>query len=64
MDKPISILRADFINDFRSLINNSNLSPYIIEPILDKALQDLRVLIAQQYEQDLKEYKKSEDNEK
>ncbi len=56
MDKPISILRADFINDFRSLINESNLSPYIIEPILDKALQDIRSLINQQYEHDLKIY--------
>ena len=56
MDKPISILRADFINDFRSLINDSNLSPYIIEPILDKALQDVRNLINQQYEHDLKIY--------
>lgn len=56
IQKPMSIARADFINGLVDLINNSDLPPYVIEPILKDVAYEVGVKIKEQLEQDKEEY--------
>ena len=55
--KPISLVRADFISALTNLVNNSNLPPFIIEPILKDLYSDIHILSQKQLENDTKYYK-------
>lgn len=56
MQKPITVARAEFISDMASLINNSGLPPFIIEPVLKDMLHDVRIMAQKQLEQDTARY--------
>lgn len=56
IQKPISVMRVEFISDLVNLINNAELPSYVIEPILKNALDDVRVLMNKQYNQENAEY--------
>lgn len=67
IQKPITVVRAEFISEMTSLINNSGLPPFIIEPILKDVLYDVRIMSQKQLEQDTAHYNemlaKSDGNE-
>lgn len=67
IQKPITIARAEFVSDMTSLINNSGLPPFIIEPILKDMLYDVKLMTQRQLEQDTARYNemiaKSDNNE-
>lgn len=54
--KPVTILREDFINDLVSLIKNSGLPFFILEPILRDAHTDIAKLAQKQLEKDKQDY--------
>lgn len=54
--KPITVARAEFINSLTTLINESGLPPFIIEPVLKDMLYDVRVMAQRQLEQDTQRY--------
>lgn len=56
IQKPITVARAEFISSLTSLINNSGMPPFIIEPILKDMLNDVRIMSQRQLEQDTKRY--------
>lgn len=56
VQKPITVARAEFISGITSLINESGLPPFIIEPILKDMLYDVRVMAQRQLEQDTQRY--------
>lgn len=56
IQKPITVARAEFIAGMTSLINNSGLPPFIIEPIMKDMLYDVRVMAQKQLEQDTARY--------
>lgn len=57
IQKPLSVLRAEFIGSLTELINNSALPPFIIEPILKDMYSDVRLLSQKQFEAESKRYK-------
>lgn len=57
VQKPITVARAEFISSMTSLINNSGLPPFIIEPIMKDMLYDVRVMAQKQLEQDTARYR-------
>lgn len=69
MEKPLLLVREEFMADLADLINQSRLPFIIIEPILEKFLENTRSGIQHQlsdekrkYENYLKEKEKSEGN--
>ena len=56
MNKPITVVRHDFINALTALINDSQLPPFILEPILKDFYADIHVIAQQQLENDMKQY--------
>ena len=56
MDKPISLIRNELIENLASVINNSGLSPCVIEPILESLLNETRFTMQKQYEVEKKQY--------
>lgn len=59
MDKPISLKIKDFKNDAVSLVNNSGLPLFVIEPILKDVLSAVQTKLEQEYLQDKAIYEKS-----
>ena len=57
--KPLTIIRAEFINNLVKLINESNLPAFIIEPIFKDMLNDIHTAAEVQYEQDKQQYEQS-----
>lgn len=56
IQKPITVARAEFIENLTSLINTSGLPSFMIEPILKDFLSDIRLMAQQQLETDRKRY--------
>lgn len=59
MEKPILLIREDFTNNMLNLIAESKLPLVIIEPILDRLLNETRIGLQKQYEKEKAEYEKS-----
>lgn len=59
MNKPITVAHEDFKQELASLINNSGLPAFMIEPILKDYLNEIRIIIKNQYQIDKTEYEKS-----
>lgn len=59
IQKPITIVRSEFITNMTNLINGSMLPPFIIEPILRDMYNDIHILAQKQYENDVQEYQKA-----
>lgn len=54
--KPITVARSEFIGNLTTLINESGLPPFIIEPILKDMLYDVRVMAQRQLDKDMQTY--------
>lgn len=56
IEKPIMIMRQDFIDALSNNINNCNLPLFIIEPILKDIYLEVKSLLQKQYEFEKAEY--------
>lgn len=56
VQKPVTVARHEFIQDLTSIINNSGLPPFIIEPILKDMHRDVMVAAQRQLEHEMKAY--------
>ena len=59
MNKPITVAYEEFKQQLADLINNSGLPIFMIEPILQNYLTEVRALIKRQYEMDRSSYEAS-----
>lgn len=59
MNKPMSLIREEVKKELADTINNSNLPPFIIEPILQDFLREVHVAVVKQYENDKTMYERS-----
>lgn len=64
MNKPSTIIYEEFKQNLASLINNSGLPAFIIEPVLQSYLNETRAIMQRQYQADKAEYEKSLAEEK
>ena len=58
IEKPISVLRVEFIDALLFLVNNSELPPYVMEPILRDALMEVSRLTKEQFHNEQQEYQR------
>lgn len=56
INKPITLIRSEFISNLTNSINNSSLPAFVLEPILRDFYNEVRVLAQQQLEEDRKNY--------
>ena len=56
MEKPITIIRAEFVDNMANLINNSMLPPFVIESILKDMYLETKAVAQKQYEYDKLQY--------
>lgn len=59
MNKPVSLIREEVKSELADTINNSNLPPFVIEPILQDLLREVHVAVVRQYENDKAMYERS-----
>lgn len=57
-EKPITLMREDFINDIVDLCNNSGLPFFMIEDIMKNLVREIHAAAQQQLEEDRKKYQK------
>lgn len=55
--KPITVARSEFINSLTTLINESGLPPFVIEPVLKDMLYDVRMMAQRQLDKDMQAYR-------
>ena len=58
MEKPILLVREEFTRNLLDLINKSKLPLILIEPILQKLLEDTRIGLQKQYKKEKEDYEK------
>lgn len=61
VNKPVSIIQADFISDLTELINKSSLPAFIIEPILKDTYNEVRAIAQRQLVEDRTAYQEALD---
>ena len=54
--KPITLIRQEFVDALVEEINNCQLPMFVIEPILQDLLDQVRVMAQKQYEADKSQY--------
>lgn len=59
MNKPVSMIYEEFKQELADLINNSNLPVFVIEPILQNYLIEIKEVAKKQYYIDKAQYEKS-----
>lgn len=59
MNKPIIVVYEEFKQQLADLINNSGLPVFMIEPILQNYLSEVRILVKRQYESDKAQYEEA-----
>ena len=59
INKPITILREEFVTSMVSLINNSGLPLFYVEPILRDMLMDVNTAVKKQYEMEKAQYEQA-----
>ena len=59
MNKPITMVYEEFKQQLADLINNSGLPVFVIEPILQSYLSEVRTLVKRQYEYDKAQYEEA-----
>lgn len=59
IQKPITVVREEFITSLTDMINNSCLPPFILEPIFKDMYSDIHKMARKQYELDLEKYNKA-----
>lgn len=60
MDKPITVARVEFIDKLVELVNNSGLPSFVIMPVLDDALREMKRITDEQYRNDFIEWNESQ----
>ena len=58
MGKPATLLQREFKEKIIESINNSSLPAFVLIPILEHALEELKAVDEAQYKADLAEYEK------
>lgn len=58
IEKPITVIRQEFIDTISNAINNSSLPLFIVEPILKDIYLEVKSLSQKQYELEKAEYEK------
>lgn len=56
IEKPIMMVRQDFINTISNEINNCGLPLFVVEPILRDIYLEVKSLLQKQYEAEVAEY--------
>ena len=56
LEKPITLVREDFINSIVDLCNDSGLPFFMIEDIMKDLIQKIHIAAQQQLEEDKKRY--------
>lgn len=54
--KPITLIRQEFVDTLVEEINNCQLPMFVIEPILQDLLDQVKVMVQKQYEADKAQY--------
>lgn len=54
--KPITLIRQEFVDTLVDEINNCQLPMFVIEPILQDLLDQVKVMVQKQYEADKAQY--------
>lgn len=54
--KPITLIRQEFVDTLVEEINNCQLPMFVIEPILQDLLDQVKVMVQKQYEADKIQY--------
>ena len=54
--KPITLIRQEFVDTLVEEINNCQLPMFVIEPILQDLLDQVKVMVQKQYEADKTQY--------
>ena len=54
--KPVTLIRQEFVDTLVEEINNCQLPMFVIEPILQDLLDQVRTVAQKQYESDKKQY--------
>ena len=62
MDKPTTMRHREFKTDLISLINESGLPAFVLVPVMEQALSELKAIEEQQYLADKAQYE-AEDKE-
>jgi hypothetical protein len=64
MDKPITILHQEFMENIATLINESHLPAFVIRSLLKEVVAQLDVIVEKQYITDKTNYDKASGNNK
>ena len=59
INKPVMMLREEFITNMSNLINNSGLPLFIVEPIVRDMLMEINVAVKKQYEMEKAQYEQA-----
>lgn len=62
--KPITLIRQEFVDMLVEEINNCQLPMFVIEPILQDLLDQVKVMVQKQYEADKAQYEAQLNNTK
>lgn len=57
--KPITVKYEDFKRELTDLINNSGLPAFIVEPVIQSCLMEVKDVVKKQYEYDKQQYESS-----
>lgn len=60
VNKPITVIRAEFISKLTTLINESMLPFFIVEPILKEFYLEVKEGAQKQYELDVRKYEQAQ----
>lgn len=64
IEKPITVVRQEFIDGLVDYINNSGLPLFIIEPILKDIYMEVKAMSQNQYELEKSQYEKQLEDKK
>ena len=59
INKPVMLLREDFIMNLSDLINESGLPLFVVEPILGEVLSNVNIELKKQYEYEKMQYEQA-----
>ena len=59
VNKPVTVLREEFIMNMSNLINNSGLPLFVIEPIVRDMLMEINAAVKRQYEMEKAQYEQA-----
>ena len=62
MQKPATLLQREFKDKIVDAINSSNLPAFVLAPVLEQALAEVKAIEEQQYEKDKAAYEEEKDN--